>query len=283
LILVAGGEGVAPARDMVHLLDLRRLAGRLQRRNVADAAGFARLVSVVADLSPESLSRLAAEDDARWLLSVAPLDRVASLMETLVDAGVASAEEAAAVLGARLRATIDSVRVRDHGRYWMAVGWIAWTIARYGHSLALGEPAQLRVLQAHPPQVALWATAWLNPSAWTATTQAQAIDQLKIAGGPPAPAWAAAAVLSVAARLGREPDLLGSNGNGLGDWVHALDVGPHWARVLVESALPGTRLRTAFGTDWAPWGVARLRSALAWRSHGWNRIAMSAERALRAL
>ena len=284
MISFAAREGADQARQTARLPDAGRAASRISRRNLGDANGIARLVNVLGSLLPTALPMLVNHDDAAWLLWVSPLRSVSRLAETLADVDIMSAEQVASILSVRLDLVIEKARIRERVSYWLAAGWIAWTLRQFGQTVTLKEPTHHRVLQALDPLVALWATAWLDPVSWTATLREQAIEQLREVGEPPRRAWAAAAVLSTAAALRREQELLGpETDEGLCAWQHALNAGPEWGRVLVASAAPDTRLRNAFLEDWSPWGVARLHSMLTWTPYEWRRGFAAAARALAAM
>lgn len=273
----AGGQQGAPqARRMAALVSASRVGDRVRRRNALDAEGAVGLVGVLGQLSADSVRGLLHADEARWLLLRAPLERTAALVETLLAAGVVAPGDAASVLAARFRLATGRLRLRDQHTSWISVGWIAWTLERYGVTLALEEPANAKALRGLHPHTALWATAWLAPLPWTAAALDDAAARVRAAGPPPR-AWAASAVLTAEAALGRElaPDHAA--------WAHALDARPEWARALLQAAAPGTRLRASLTGLWPPLRLAKLRSGLHWSSRGWRRTPLEAARDLEGL
>jgi len=281
-IRIAGNGGREAALKVGRAVNISSLRRRLARQQAADAPGYAKLIRLLGELTPDALRMLMDEQDVQHLLWRAPINGLAGLTETLVEAGVVTAGQANAILALRLTLAPDRVPMRNRHRYWLGVGWSAWVAARQGSPVGLDHTLDPKIIASMEPHVTLWALAWLRPEAWANSLIDEAVERLRRSGAPPPGPSAAAAVLTVCCTLGKEDDLFGPNPI-MSEWQHALDADPWWIRSLAVAAQPGTRLNEAFRTDWAPWGVKRARIALTWRSHGWRKVPQEAETALTGL
>ncbi|GAB2745656.1 caspase family protein [Amycolatopsis magusensis] len=271
LIRVAGNSGREAALTVARTANLRSLKRRLDRLNVADAAGFAQLVCVLAEVTPHVLPDLVGETHAHWLLLKSPIDVLARLAESLVASGATAAAGVVNALSLRLNMTPNEIPIRHQGRYWLAAGWVAWTaVAKLGCRLRLDYELDASTLGALVPYVRLWALAWFEQDEWTKTAIARALDLLEALASPPGSPAAAAAILTACEALGVEPPLCGATN--LENWYHALDAENHWVRALLNASQPGTRLHQAFTADWSPWSTHRLHARLTWHSHGWRAV-----------
>jgi hypothetical protein len=281
-IRIAGNGGREAALKVGHAVNIGSLRRRLARRNAADAPGYANLIRLLGELTPNVLRTLMDDQDAQYLLWRTPIKSLAGLSETLVETGVITARHTDAILALRLNLAPDKVPMRNRHRYWLSVGWSAWVAARQGGRLELDHDLDPRVIASMEPHVTLWALAWFRPETWANSLIDEAIERLRRLDVPPSGPSAAAAVLTACCTLGKEDELLGPNPT-MSAWRHALDADPWWIRSLVFAAQPGTRLNEAFRTDWALWDVKRLRLALTWRSHGWRKVPQEAETAITGL
>jgi caspase domain-containing protein len=279
-IQITGNNGRQAALQVGNAVNLASLRRRLARRDAADVAGYATLVRQLGDLIPHVLPALLNDEDAAYLLWRAPINGVAGLAEALIRSDIISSADVEAQLTLRLNLAPDRVPMRSRHRHWIGVGWNAWIAAKYGRPLSLGQNLDPRVISSMDPHVVLWALAWLKPETWIDDVIDATIKKLRHLGSPPPAPFAAAAVLAAGCALGKEEELLGPNPT-MSAWQHALHANPWWVRALVAAgAESGTGLNEAFFTDWAPWGVTRLRSELTWRSHGWRKVPQDAESAL---
>ncbi|WP_084479252.1 caspase family protein [Nocardia jejuensis] len=274
LIRIVGNSGRANAITIAHEINLYSLRRRLDRYNVADAAGFISLIGILSELVPDVLPDLASTSHARWLLARAPIDTVARSAESMVATGLLTSADVENVLSIRLNVTPDQVPMRHRGRYWHGIGWAAWTSARLGKRLRLGIPPDARFIDAMVPHQKLWALSSFETEPWMEPMMDNAFDTLEKRDGPPDSPAAAAAALIAYNVAGREVPLYGEKT--LTGWRHALDAESQWIRALAEAAKPSGRLHKAFGEEWMPWDFQRLQARLVWQAHGWRKVPVEA-------
>jgi Caspase domain len=278
-IRISGNRGREAALTVANAVNVRSLRRRLDRQNVADAAGYASLIRLLGELTPNAVPMLVDDRNARYLLWQAPVNGVAGLAETLITAGVLTAGGLQEVVGLRLNLASDKVPMRSRRGYWLGMGWNAWLAARHGVPLKLDEPLDPRIVASMDPYAMLWALAWLRPDDWVNDAISKAIKRLRNADQPPSRPSAAAGVLTAACALGKETDLLGAN-PAMSRWQHALEADPWWIRAMVAAAQPGSQLHETLRREWSP---HRVRIELAWQSHGWRKVPLEAEALLLAL
>lgn len=281
LVWIAGNWGRDSALAVAQRLNISSLARRLDHRNVADATGFAQLVTVLGELTPHVLSSLVHEENARWLLWTAPMNLVARTAEVMIRTGVITPSEAQTVLSLRVNYLPDEVPIRHLDRHWVGVGWAAWVAARYGARLHLNEPMDQRVLAALPSPYLLWVLTWFEPRPWMRELMERAYRDINAQSAPPESPAAAAAVLAAYTASGMHPPRY--DHDGLHAWQHVLLAEPGWVRAVLSAAQPGGAVHRAVLRDWAPWGVQQLRVRLAWMAHDWREVPLEALSALTTL
>jgi hypothetical protein len=217
------------AQRLMWQLDVDGLARRVARSRPGDIPAFGSLLSALALADRTTVANELAESMARSSLRQIDIEGANRLLGVVLEVAPDAARGLASQFeGLLAKALARSLVVEPNGHL-LATGWLARRLALAGLSTPDAEPATTSSISYH--RVArLWSLAWLAPTVARKEELHRLLDEAA-PGPPPRRPWAAAAMLTVAGRLGRAGDVLGEEPD---TWNHVLTARGEWIRELLR-------------------------------------------------